>query len=69
MTRNLFHRDFTLPRAGVLVLLIVMALAAGQIPAPENTMAQGAESGVRLIPAVIQLFGADCVSEDIGVQL
>lgn len=69
MTRNLFHRDFTLPRAGVLAVLIFMALVSGQIPATQNSIAQVKETNARLIPAVIQLFGADCINEEKGVQL
>lgn len=69
MSRNLFHRDFTLLRAGVLMVLIVTALAAGQLPAAENSIARGDEPKARLLPAVIHLFDADCVSDDQGVQL
>ena len=71
MARNLFHRDFTLARAGLLAMLMVVAMAAGKLPAEPAGIAHDSDAEVRFLPAVIHLFGADCEDsgKDKGVRL
>ncbi|MBO9464714.1 hypothetical protein J7443_05700 [Tropicibacter sp. R15_0] len=70
MVRNVFFRDFTLIKAGLLTVLIGIAAFAGEVPGATNGFA--AEEGVgkaRILPAVIHILGVDCENEDKGVQL
>ncbi len=69
MTRNLFQRDFTLARAGVLAVLIAAAAFVGDVPGATTDVAKEGENRARIIPAVIHLFGADCEADDQSVQL
>ncbi|WP_299928350.1 hypothetical protein [uncultured Pelagimonas sp.] len=69
MTRNLFQRDFTLARAGILAVLIAAAAFVGDVPGATNDVAMETDRPARILPAVIHLFGADCDTDDQGVQL
>ncbi|MGH1414648.1 MAG: hypothetical protein ACRBB0_14240 [Pelagimonas sp.] len=69
MTRNPLHRDFTLARAGILAVLMAFAAFVGEVPGATSDLAKDQQPSARILPAVIHLFGADCVEDEDGVQL
>lgn len=69
MARNLFRRDFTLARAGLLSVLMAAATFVGELPGATQDVALEGEHRARILPAVIHLFGADCADDEQGVQL
>ena len=73
MTRNLFQRDFTLARAGVLAALIFAGFLASGMSSSGHGAGDRLQSDAPvkaiLLPAVIHIFQFDCDETKEGVQL
>lgn len=71
MTRNIFHRDFTLCKAAALVLLMGAALVLGGVPKATSDTAGEIASSELLLPVAftVEDSGDAAVQGRMGIDL